>query len=216
MPRAHPPYTVCRAYAPSHCHTRHRGTPTTGRSSLTPRYRTCWEGMRRRAPASSCGPVPQGLTALSRPGHQLSTFILRRRPSPRAVCTLWPPSARGRLPGNVSSWPRPPGPPLPAPNRCGVTQHRQLLDTAWRPLSSLPWLRVGPQFRGSLAGGGGVAQPWTSALLLFPRLARVGPPARPAPFWLAQGWGGVSREGLGPPFCSCRPGPGGADDASAV
>lgn len=68
--------------------------------------------------ASSCGPFPQGLIALSRPGHQLPTFILCRRPSLRPVCTLWPPSARGRLPGNVSSWSSPQARP-PAPNRCG-------------------------------------------------------------------------------------------------
>lgn len=184
------------------------GAPRMGRSCLTPRDRTCWEGTRRRA---------SGLIALSRPGHQLSTFILHGRPSPRAVCTSRPPSARGCLPGNVSSWSSPPGLPPPAPNRCGVTQHRQLLGMAWRPLSSLPRLRVGPQSSGGVwREGVGVAQP---RALGAPSLPPLLPEQVLQHLLLLFGWRrgkGVSREGPGLLFCSCWPGTGGADGASAM
>ena len=149
-----------------------------------------------------------GLATMSRPGRQLSTFILRGRPSPRAVCTLWPPSARGRLPGNVSSWSSPPGPPLPAPNRCGVTQHRQLLDTAWRPLSSPPWLREGLRIPGESGRRG-----WGSSArgLDPPSLPLLSPKQGfqhlPLLFGGHRGGGSPGR-GLGLPFVHTGLGPG--------
>ena len=136
-------------------------------------------------------PLPSGWVAVPSPGPQLSASIpLGPGPPPGLRACLGPqrPRLPACLPGTPSSW-LGPWPPVPAPDRCVVTQCLQFsgqaaVGDAWGPLSGL-----------SEAGGGQLSPvPWGPPL--FSTLTWEGSSSTfYPPCCLPGGW-----RGLGLPF----------------